>query len=97
MMKNLKLITVVFVAALGSACQSNSGGDTKLAATNADVSSVKTDDDRICRFEKVTGSNIGKRVCRTKEEIARDEEKAKQAMSQMRNKPSPAWVLDPAG
>ena len=47
----------------------------------------------VCHMEKPLGSNIGKRICRTKEAIEEDAERAREAMqhvNQARNASDPA-------
>ena len=53
-------------------CAGNSGKSGKFAKTE--------EGDKICRFEKTTGSHIGSKVCRTQAQIDAEKEAAQQAL-----------------
>ncbi|TKB44676.1 hypothetical protein [Thalassotalea mangrovi] len=41
---------------------------------------AQNDDGKICRYEKVTGSHIGTRICRTPEQIEKEKQDAQEAL-----------------
>lgn len=56
---------------MGTACSG--------AKRNAD-GDIVTNDGKICRYEKTTGSHIGTKICRTPEQIKVEKEAAKKAL-----------------
>ncbi|MGO2332793.1 MAG: hypothetical protein ACTH59_14450 [Pseudoalteromonas nigrifaciens] len=44
---------------------------------------ASSDDGKICKMEKTTGSNIATRICRTVEQIAYQKKIAKEALKEM--------------
>jgi len=67
-------------------CSNQLNGKNELAQDNAG---------KICRVEKVTGSHIDKRVCRTPAEVEREERKSKQLLNTVHRKANSKTWGDP--
>jgi len=67
-----KIITTIFAVIALSACS----GKTTTNTTGATASN----DGKICKYEKATGTKIGTKICRTRAQMESEREAAKQAM-----------------
>jgi len=67
-MKYFILTLMVLVLSILSGCSTNKNQNTTAAI----------DEDKICKTEKIVGSHIGKRVCRTQAEVDRLEENSQE-------------------
>lgn len=75
------LMSILALVALLAACQS-----TNNAASGAvDGVAQANNDGMICRNERETGSNMRVRVCRTPEQIEREQQDAEDALRDRRN------------
>lgn len=95
-MKNLFLIsTIMILANLLTACASNSNSVNN-AATNGANNNVAASspmpgskDEVICKRVKAKGSNISKKVCKTRAEMDQERERAGEVMEKIRSISNP--------
>ena len=92
MRKTLFLISLVLVV---SGCASNEpapeSDDSIFAAENAkpyDVVALSEQSEVICKTERVTGSRIGVRVCRTRAQIEAERKESREHMRRMNAHPA---------
>lgn len=74
-MKYLILITLTLFI---TGCASNNSGENNV------VKNKKKEENLICRVEKSTSSRISKKICRTKETIALEQQEVEQIMNKTR-------------
>jgi hypothetical protein len=78
---NVKLLSLIAFTTIISAC---SGKPVNTAGNTANQ-----EDGKICKYEKVTGTKIGTRICRTPEQIKAEKVAADRAMKTItRGKPT---------
>lgn len=65
-----KILAIFATLALTAGCSGTPEGQKTAKAAN--------EEGKICKYEKVTGSNIGTRICRTPEQIKREQIAAKE-------------------
>lgn len=74
-MKYLILITLTLFI---TGCASNKSGEKNV------VKNKKKEENLVCRVEKSTSSRISKKICRTKETIALEQQEVEQIMNKTR-------------
>ena len=77
----------IIILAISLFAQSNNTlAEKEAVSENAEVrkTAVNRDDEVVCRMVKATGSNIKRKVCKTRSQRAADVTKSQQTMDEMR-------------
>lgn len=79
-------LAIIILAASLFAQSSNTLAEKEAVSENAEVrkTAVNRDDEVVCRMVKATGSNIKRKVCKTRSQRAADVTKSQQTMDEMR-------------
>ena len=78
-MTKLKFTLPVILSLALSACASTTHDENNTGLAKSNL---------ICKSEKSTGSHIGRRVCRTPEQVEREERESKQEMRRLQSRPA---------